>query len=179
VDFKESAEWKLLRWRIIKTLMAMGNVRDGGIIVVGASERGDEWDLAGIHEAHLRTYDVDEIMDALAKYASPPIEAGVVLVEYRNDKSFLAFHVREFEHSPYICKANCPDGVGLFKEGDIFVRPPGKAQTKKVTNAQDLADLLELAAERRARRMIETAHRIGFVPSPSAAARFDRELGEL
>jgi hypothetical protein len=50
VDFKESAPWPDLRYRIVKTAMAMGNLRDGGIIVVGASERNATWGLTGISE---------------------------------------------------------------------------------------------------------------------------------
>ena len=45
VDFKESAPWNDLKWQIIRTALAMGNLRDGGIIVVGASERDDTCDL--------------------------------------------------------------------------------------------------------------------------------------
>ena len=43
--------------------MAMGNLRDGGIIIVGVSERGETWDIDGISEEHRSTYDVDTITD--------------------------------------------------------------------------------------------------------------------
>jgi len=179
IDFKESADWNSLKWRLIRTVMAMGNLRDGGIIVIGASERGDDWELTGIEQAHLSTYDIDDIIDAINKYASPPMQVEIVRVKYRNDKEFLAFQIKEFEHSPYVCKKNGPDEVGLLFEGEAYIRPPGKPQTKKVTNAQEMDDLLELAAEKRARSMIETSRRIGFVPSPSNTQRFDEELGDL
>ena len=73
IDFKESASWNTLRWRLVRTLLAMGNLRDGGIIVIGASERGDTWDLTGITSEDLATYDVDVIIDTVNKYSSPPI----------------------------------------------------------------------------------------------------------
>ena len=79
VDFKESAPWDELKWQLIRTIIAMGNLRDGGIIVIGASERGDTWDLTGIEDTHLSTYDVDDIIDAVTKYASPPIKIEIVL----------------------------------------------------------------------------------------------------
>ena len=41
LDFKASASWDDLRLALIRTAMAMANLRDGGIIVVGASESGD------------------------------------------------------------------------------------------------------------------------------------------
>ncbi len=179
IEFKESEVWDSLKWRLIRTLMAMGNLRDGGIIVIGASERGNEWELTGIRPEHLSTYDIDNIADTLNSYSSPPMEIEIVLVKYRNDKDFLALKANEFEHTPYVCKKNSPDNVRPLFEGEIYIRPPGKAQTKKVTSAQEMHDLLELAAEKRARRMIETSHRIGFIPSKTKSQLFDHELEGL
>ena len=127
----------------------------------------------------MSTYDIDDITDAINKYASPPMQVEVVRVKYRNEQEFLVFQIREFEHTPYVCKKNGPDQVGLLYEGEVYIRPPGKPQTKKVTNAQEMADLLELAAEKGARRMVETSRRIGFVPSQSSAQLFNHELGDL
>jgi hypothetical protein len=159
--------------------MAMGNLRDGGIIVIGASERGDDWELTGIEQDNLSTYDVDDITDAINKYASPPIQVEIVRVKYRNGKEFLAFQIREFDHTPYVCRKNGPVGVGLLYEGEVYIRPPGKPQTKKTTNAQEMDDLLELAAEKRARRMVETSRRIGFVTSQNSTQHFENELENL
>ncbi|HLG12999.1 MAG TPA: ATP-binding protein [Blastocatellia bacterium] len=179
IEFKESAEWESLKWGIIRTLMAMANLRDGGVIIVGASEHGETWDLSGIDSSHLSTYQVDEVTDAVNKYASPPLSLDIVLVPYGNNTEFLAIRAREFELAPCVCKRNGPDQVKSFREGEIYIRPAGKAQTKKVTDAHEPQDLLELAAERRARRMIETAHRIGFVPAAGAQRAFDDELQGL
>jgi hypothetical protein len=179
IDFKESADWDCLKWRIIRTIMAMANLRDGGVVIVGASERGDSWSLSGIDASHLNTYSVDNVMDAVNKYASLPLSVEVVRVTYRNQREFLAIQVPEFEFSPCLCKRNSPDHVKLFQQGEIYIRPAGKPQTKKVTDAQELQDLLELAAEKRARRMIETARRIGLVAEGSSAQAFDDELEGL
>lgn len=179
IDFKESASWDFLKWHLIRTVMAMGNLRDGGIIVIGASERDDNWELTGIKQDHLSTYDVDDITDAINKYASPPMQVEIVRVKYRNGKEFLGFQIREFDHTPYVCRKNGPDEVGLLHEGEVYIRPPGKPQTKKVTNAQEMDDLLELAAEKRARKMVETSRRIGIVTLQSSTQLFDNELGDL
>ena len=40
VDFKESAPWDAIKFKLTRTAMAMGNLRDGGLIVIGVSERG-------------------------------------------------------------------------------------------------------------------------------------------
>jgi len=179
VDFKESAPWKSLRWQIVRTSLAMGNLRDGGIIVIGASERGDTWDLTGISDKHLSTYDVDDFMDAINKYASPPMEIELVTVKYRNDKIFLAAQIHEFADSPFVCKKNGPDNTKKLREGDVFIRPLGKPRTTRLVSADEMRDLLELAAEKRARRILEVAHRIGLKANDTSSKKFDEELEGL
>lgn len=179
IEFKESAAWESSKSQIIRTILAMGNLRDGGVIIIGASERNDAWELIGIADEHLATYDFDDITDAVNRYASPPIQIDIVLVTYRRDKKFLAFQVKEFESIPYICKNNAPNGNKLLRKGEVYIRPPGKPQTKKITDAQEMADLLELAAEKRARSIISASRRIGFTPPPEDSQYFDRELEDL
>lgn len=45
--------------------------------------------------------------------------------------------------------------------------------------AEQLHDLLQVAAEKRARRIIEVSHRIGLVPGTSSTEYFERELAEI
>lgn len=182
LDFKESQPWPELKWRLLRTIMAMANLRDGGLIIVGVSERGDRWDLTGISPGDLSTYDYDDIVDQVTKYASPEVMLDVVLHRHDDGNEYLAIHVHQFAETPIICKRNCPDDVqrrDRMTAGDFFIRPPGKPQTEKVVDASRLHDLLELAAENRARRMLEVAHRVGLVPSESAETRFESELASI
>jgi predicted HTH transcriptional regulator len=179
VDFKASMPWNDLKLRIIRAAIGMGNLRDGGIIIIGASEQGDSWDLTGATNDHLSTYNVDDIIDAVNKYASPPVKMDIVLVKYRNDEKFLAFQVHEFVDTPFVCKKNAPDNNKILCTGEFYVRPPGKPRTIKVSSAEEMHDLLELAAEKRARRILEVAHRIGLKPSETDSQKFDEELGGL
>lgn len=179
IDFKESASWKELKWRIIKTSLGMGNLRDGGIIVIGVSERDDNWELTGISESNLKTYEVDVIIDQTNAHVSPHVNLDIVTVLH-DENFFLTIQVNEFSDTPLVCKKNGPDGTGL-DEGHVYVRPPGMARTTRVTNAQQMHDLLELAAETHARRFLEQARRVGVLqPSPlSPSELFDQELGGL
>jgi predicted HTH transcriptional regulator len=176
IDFKESAFWDVLKWRLIKTALAMGNLRDGGIIIIGVSERGGTWELTGIKPEHLATYDVDVLISTINAYSSPHIDIDIVLVEYRNGNKFLSFQVNEFSDTPIICKKN---GDGGLIEGGIYVRPPGMARTTRVMNAMQMHDLLELAAEKRARHILEASRRVGLVPSDTFSKRFEDELEGL
>jgi len=104
IDFKESERWELLKYQLIKTAIGMANLRDGGIIVVGVSERDKTWNLTGIKSEHFGTYDVDIVIDFTNKYASPHVDLDIALVKYRNGKEFLAIYVKEFTDTPIICK---------------------------------------------------------------------------
>jgi len=183
IEFKRSAPWDDLKWSIIKACMAIANLRDGGLIVVGVSENGDTWDLSGIQDEHLQSYDLDTIVSQINSYASPHVEVDIVLVFYRNKNNFLVIDVHEFFDTPIVCKKNGPDTLrnapdGLLA-GDIYVRPTGLPRTTKISDASQLHDLLELAAEKRARRFLEQAQRIGMAPAESSSQQFDKELEGL
>jgi predicted HTH transcriptional regulator len=174
IEFKESATWKVLQAKIVRTGLAMANLRDGGVIIIGVSQRDDRWSAAGIAEEHLATYDADTVAEHIDQFSSPALTVRLVLVEYRDGRNFLAIEVSEFTDTPIVCRRDASD----LRQGAIYVRPPGHARTSEVRTAQELHDLLELAAEKRARRILETARRVG-LEAPAAARPFDDELEGL
>lgn len=97
VDFKESAAWDVLQHTITRTVLGMGNLRDGGVIIIGVSERGDSWALDGIEAADLATFDADTIIGHVDSYVSPSVDLDVVLLEYKS-KPFLLVGVRIPRH---------------------------------------------------------------------------------
>ena len=180
LDFKESQPWDVLRWRLLKTIMGMANLRDGGLILIGVAEDGTAWKLTGIVPAHLATFDYDDIIDQLNKYASPQVNVDVVVHDHDDGNRYLAFHVHQFNDSPVVCRKNTPEEVrpkDRLAAADFYVRPTtGVPRTEKVMDAARLHDLLELAAEFRARRMLEVGRRIGMVPGETVASLYDAEL---
>jgi predicted HTH transcriptional regulator len=177
VDFKRSCEWTALKWRLIETILAMGNLRDGGVILIGVAEGEKSWEIGGMSDEHLDTYDVDVVNDQVNAYVSPHANITLAIL-LAQSKKFLAIEVREFTNSPLVCKKNGPTETRLAA-GAVYVRPPGRACNTRVTTAEQMHDLLELAAEKRARRIIEVGTRVGLVPSQSDAQRFDDELEGL
>ena len=180
LDFKESQPWLVLQWRLLKTIMGMANLRDGGLILIGVCERAATWTLTGIEDAHLATFDYDDIVDKLSKYASPQVQVNVVIHD-EDKKRYLAIHVYQSQESPVICRNSSPVSVVNPKErieaGNIYVRPTlGKPQTVRVTDAGQLHDLLELAAEFRARKMLQIGSRVGLVPAETAISNYNSEL---
>lgn len=178
IDFKESANWDSLKWRITHAALGMGNLRDGGIIIVGVSERGDAWALTGVAPDHLATYEPDNVAAHVSAYISPYVDLDTVTVEHSDGNMYLAIYVREFRDTPLVCRKNGPDGTRIL-EGRVYVRLPAPARTTVITHAAQMHDLLELAAEKRARRLLEVGQRIGLRPQGDDAQRYSDELGGL
>ena len=117
--------------------MGMANLRDGGLIIIGVAERGTEWELTGIQQDHLETFDYDNIIDKLYKYASPQITVDMVVHHHDDSNTYLAIHVHQFQDSPVVCRDNSPvKQEDRLVAGEIYVRSNvGKPQTVKVTEA--------------------------------------------
>ena len=179
MEFKATQPWKDLKWTLTRTAVGMGNLRDGGSIIIGVSESGD-WNATGINAHHLSSYDVDGIKDHMNSYISPDIKIDVVVHAYQ-EKEFLIISVSEFQDAPFLCRKDSPRDIpNPFNKGCVYIRPlGGRARTNKILDARDMHDLLELAAEKRSRRFLEAAKRLGMSIKSTDREEFNRELGGL
>jgi predicted HTH transcriptional regulator len=178
VEFKESAAWDSLQFKIIRTALAMANLRDGGIVVIGVGERDEQWNLSGISDDHFATYDVDVVSDAIHKYASPSVTSTMVSVAH-NERRFLALQILEFTDMPIVCRRDWGTGPTRFlRQGAVYVRPEGSAKTNEVRTAEDMRELLDLAVDKRVKDFLERSRRLG-LESPPPQRSFDEELGGL
>lgn len=182
IDFKESAKWPTLKWKIIKTVLGMGNLRDGGLVVIGVSERRHIWELEGISLTSRNTFHADTMAAAFDKYISPAPRVEAV-IHNREGKQFLILDVGELEDTPLICKKDGPTGEGI-EQGGFYHRPLGGVpRTERVRSAEDIRPILEVASENGARKILEQTQRIGALapaaPAPTDDDEFDRELGGL
>jgi predicted HTH transcriptional regulator len=182
VDFKESAKWSTLKWKIIRTVLGMGNLRDGGLIIIGVSERQHIWQLDGISAVSRNTFDADTMAAAFDKHISPAPRVEAV-IHNRDGKEFLVLDVGELQDIPLICKREGAAGEAI-EPGSVYHRPLGGVpRTERVRSAEDMRPILEIAAENGARRILEQTRRIGAfglaVSAPTDDDEFDRELGDL
>lgn len=183
VDFKESATWSTLRWKIVKTVLGMGNLRDGGLVIIGVSERRTTWHLDGVSDAHRKTFDADTMSATFDRYVSPAPVVEVVVHPAADGKRYLVLDVGEYEEIPFVCKRSGPPRSGL-ERGGFYHRPLGGVpRTERVGSAEDMRPILMVAAEKAARRIVEQSERIGalggVVRLPTDDDRYDLELGEL
>ena len=175
IEFKRSATWNNLRDHIARTAMAMSNLRDGGTIIIGIDESQASPVCEGIQPQDLATYDDVTVNDWINTFASPTLRISLVRVPYEG-REFLALNVPEFESTPTVCRRQREP---TFRAGQIYIRPNGKPESRMVRDASEMHDLLELAAEKRARRFLEMASRLGMKPPDDAAKAYDDELEGL
>ncbi len=182
LEFKESNTWQALKWTLLRTVMAMANLRDGGLVIVGVSERDGSWNMKGITQDHMSTFDSDVILDLLDSYASPHVNLDVVS-HTEDECQFLVFNVHPFDRSPVVCKK---DSVGtgatnrVLETGAIYVRPVGgRPRTSKISSSEELHELLELAAENRARSLLETSRRVGLKTTPEDEDPYKKEIDDF
>lgn len=177
VEFKRSHSWNELKAKLAKTAMAMSNNRDGGIIIIGVAEN-DEWELTGISDPELASYDQDDVASFFAKFSSPPVAVETVRHLY-DGKEFVVLIISPFRETPVVVKRDSLDNGALFRRGDFLVRPHGKAESVRVYDESQIHEALEVAAEKRARRFLETAEQLGLEVPETADREFDTQLSSL
>lgn len=179
VDFMESQPWPQIRYGATATVLGMGNLRDGGLIIIGVSQRGTSWRLDGVKPDHLNAYNIDVMKDQIDEHVSPYSRLRIGLFDHKNGRQFVVMEVGEFDDLPLVCKKNGPNNSGVIK-GGIYVRPPrGRPKSTRVMNAIQMQDLLELATEKRVRKFLEITSRVGIDLSKTLVNKFDEELQGL
>lgn len=178
VDFKSSQPWDVLKPILIKAALGMSNLRDGGIVVIGIEETRTAWNRTGIAPDHLATYDPDICIDQISLFASPSVQMTFALVESCGT-DYLVLEVEGYRELPVVCRRN-NSNLGL-RCGDIWFRPRGKPRSERISNDNDMRELLEVAAENAARRIVRDGMAAGMLPpaAPNMAAQYNRELGGL
>jgi predicted HTH transcriptional regulator len=181
VDFKKASSWDDVKQGIPKDVLAMSNVRDGGIVIIGVEENNNVWNCTGMTDEQINTYNPDDMIDHINKYASPSINFDIVTHEDDKRLKYLVIQIHEFDEKPVVCKRNCADEL---RQGAFYIRPLGKAESREVQTAEELHDLLDLAVEKRLRGFMHQIQRVGIdlktiQLEKSDADKFDEELEGL
>jgi predicted HTH transcriptional regulator len=180
VEFKGPEKWEALRSGLAKDILAMSNIRDGGIIIIGIEKTGQ---ILGLSKEQLETYDTDVMIDFTNKYASPSFALDIVTHKYQTEnmpeRVLLIIQIREFEELPTICKKGNSDEL---KQAGIYFRPIGKPESRLVQEESEMRELLEIAIEKKMRKWLVQQKRIGLnleQTSQNNKDKFEEELGGL
>lgn len=154
VEFKVAGERadKGYQAIVIRAVMAMGNLPDGGHVVLGIAETSNQLTAEGLTPGQLAQWtDHDEVADVIGRYSDPIPVVHLSVVDVDGVK-LVDIEVEPFADTPYLCRRDWPD---VLQSGRLYVRRVGKAETGNPTH-HELREVLDRAAARRVRNLLTT-----------------------
>jgi predicted HTH transcriptional regulator len=150
---------KRLFAKVTRAALSLGNLRDGGYVVIGISDESPDEMQPGLSSADLASWiDYDNVARALANYADPPLRFDIASLKLSSGAEVAVIEVNEFEDIPHLC---AKDYEGVLREGALYVRPRKVPETAEVPSAVEMRELIDLATEKALRAYVETADRAG------------------
>ncbi len=177
LEFKERLDWANRRHqeKLIKCVLGMSNIRNGGVLVIGVRDDGT---VVGLNQDEARAYRQDGLCAVIDQFASPYAEVTVTVGHDGNpDRWFVVVQIREFEEMPVICRR---DGQELV-EGTIYTRSRRIHETAAIRREAEMREILDMAVEKRIRAFGRQAEAAGLSVSRAPRDRdlFDSQVGAL
>jgi len=151
--------------KIARAALSLGNLRDGGHIIIGIDDKDPAALQPGLNETQLESWtDYDKIARTLAVYADPPLRFDVEGMTLSIGARVAVMRIYEFADVPHVC-AKAYEGV--LRQGALYVRPRKVPETSEVASSMEMRDVLDLAIEKGVRRFVQTAAHAGLALGPS------------
>jgi len=183
LEYKGSMVWTSddTKVKIAQAMMAMSNLRNGGVIVVGMKEpqRG-VWEPDIMTDGQVAPFTQDDIAQWVNDYAVPAVQFTVEPFVLDTNK-FVIIKVREFDSFPTICrKPKQLGGREVLKKGAIYYRSNSKNESAPISSDEDMRELITLAMNKGVAREIERLRVLGFVaalpaPQEDDAPKYEQE----
>lgn len=116
LEFKEPMEWSI---SLVKDILAMSNLPDGGRIVIGIEDQTSK--RLGIDEQQAASYVLDIMRDKVSNFADPFVEFSSEVVSDYADLKFVVITVSSFGDIPVICKRDGGHNNEL-RQGEVYYR---------------------------------------------------------
>jgi len=183
LEYKGSMVWTGddTKVKIAQAMMAMSNLRNGGVIVVGMKEpqRG-VWVPDIMTDEQVASFTQDDIAQWVNDYAVPAVQFTVKPFLPGTNK-FVVIKVREFDSVPTICRK--PKQLGsreVLKKGAIYYRSNMKNESAPISSDEDMRELIALAINKGVAREIERLRVLGFIaafptPQEDDAPKYEQE----
>lgn len=142
LEFKESQNWEDLKFKIVRSVLAMSNTRNGGYLIVGVKNDGS---LTGMEKSHIDTFNEEEIKDFISNYSDPYVDFDLDKVTLE-EKHYSVFTILEFSSVPVICKkAYEPD----LRRGAVYVRTrTRRPESTAVGDFVHMRELIDLSVDK-------------------------------
>lgn len=147
------------RERLIRSIFAMHNTRDGGYIVIGLEEKDDKsFDFTGVQDEHLATFKGDDLKAKVESFSSSSVNYEIGVGPYKK-KNYIVISVSEFSLYPSICRRNGEHKDKILEEGAIYIRTlKDKPSSIKLSNPVDVQDFLDRITD----KQIANLHKRGW-----------------
>lgn len=192
VEFKEPGARtdRVLLAKVVRAMLAMANLRGGGVVIVGVHEADNKTlvPLGVDAESEATWLDYDAVCGAVSGFAEPSVAFDVEPRVYEG-KRFVVISVEEFAEVPVICKKPNPAGLEqgasreILKAGAVYVRSRRKPESVPVPTHEDMRELIDLATEKAVWRFEVLRKKVEAQDtrqSPGTAKdAYDREAGDL
>lgn len=162
--------------KVARAALSMGNLRDGGHVVIGVDDADPAAMGPGLSEPELASWTAyDDVSRKMAEYATPPLSFHTAVRELESGSHVVVLEVEEFMDIPHLCAKDFPK---VLRAGALYVRPRKVPETSEVAGVVEMREVLDLATEKALRAYVGTAHRAGVdlgVSGPSDADLYDAE----
>ncbi len=182
IEYKSSMPWTDTGFaeKIIRTILSMSNIRDGGFILIGMEEQDDgSYVPAGISSTDKATFNEDNMADKTSEFADPYVNFYLWPLAY-DGKEFLIVQVNEFDEIPVICKK---DGTTTnLVRGKMYTRSRRKPESIAVPGQTEMREILDVAIEKGIRKFFSRTARIGIeveTPDSINENKFDEQIKDL
>ena len=168
LEFKGAMLWNC--GQLVKDILAMANVADGGLIVVGIEDQTLQ--RQGLSDEQVASYDPEIMRDQVAPFADPHVIFTSEIVSDNEGRRFAVINVRPFEEIPVVCRRDSAD----VHAGTVYFRSRARRpRSARVDNSTDMREIILRAASLSANAL----RRVGFEPIAIPAYDYDAELGDL
>lgn len=145
--------------KVTRAALSMGNLRDGGHVIVGVEDGDPRAMLPGLGAADLSSWlAYDDVARKLAEYADPPLRFDIAAIDLSSGARVAVIEVFEFSDAPHLCAKDYPE---VLRKGALYVRPRKVPETSEVASLVEMRDVIQLATEKALRAYIETAELAG------------------
>ena len=116
--------------KVARAALSMGNLRDGGHIVIGIDDTEQHTMLPGLDAAQLASWlAFDDVARRFANYADPPLRFECASAELSNGVTIAIIQVFEFADLPHLCAKNYGE---VLRKGALICPYPEGARDDRV-----------------------------------------------
>lgn len=145
--------------KVTRAALSMGNLRDGGHVIIGIDDVDPKKMLPGLTPPELASWlAFDDVARKMAEYADPPLGFDIAPVTLSSTATVAVLQVHEFADIPHLCsKAFDP----VLRKGALYVRPRKVPETSEIASSVEMREIIQLATQKALRAYVETAERAG------------------